>query len=318
MSHTELVLPPKSILIFERVSTALAVGWPIMLSIFFIVRPVPDLTSLRFALMLVAIVVPAISFATAALLGRIFWTMQMRLPDIDRSVIGLSRHVADIQSANQAKTIHQQPIQQKAPPARIRQAGPSGFTSRRQVSRLIEPQPAPQPSDQQKLPLGTPSVDTDPPLDRSDLIRALNFPDNEQDTEGFAALRRTLRDRNARKLIQASQDVLTLLSQDGIYMDDLRPDPSTPQVWRSFAKGERGLTVETLGAIRDKPSLALATARMREDMVFRDTVLHFLRKFDQILVTFEPYANDTDLMDLSETRTARAFMLMGRVAGTFD
>ena len=32
---------------------------------------------------------------------------------------------------------------------------------------------------------------------------------------------RTARDRNASQLVQASQDVLTLLSQDGIYMDDL-------------------------------------------------------------------------------------------------
>jgi len=33
---------------------------------------------------------------------------------------------------------------------------------------------------------------------------------------------------------------------------------------------------------------------------------------------FEPSASDAELSDLSNTRTARAFMLLGRVAGIFD
>ena len=60
---------------------------------------------------------------------------------------------------------------------------------------LTEEQPA--------LALGTPVEDTAPPLSRDDLIRALNFPDTDKDVEGFAALRRALKDRTARQLIQA-------------------------------------------------------------------------------------------------------------------
>ncbi len=37
------------------------------------------------------------------------------------------------------------------------------------------------------------------------------------------------------KLIRAEQDVLTLLSQDGIYMDDLQPDMSTPNCGGAFS-----------------------------------------------------------------------------------
>ena len=118
--------------------------------------------------------------------------------------------------------------------------------------------------------------------------------------------------------MQSSQDVLTLLSQDGIYMDDLRPDRSRPEVWRRFARGERGRAVAGLGGVRDRSSLALATGRMREDTVFRDSAHHFLRLFDKMLAGFEPDATDEDLVALAETRTARAFMLLGRVAGTFD
>ena len=157
-----------------------------------------------------------------------------------------------------------------------------------------------------------------PVLAKEDLIRALNFPDTDQDTDGFTALRRALQDRSARQLVQAAQDILTLLSQDGIYMDDLRPDRARPEIWRRFAKGERGRAMASLGGVRDRSSLALTAGRMREDTIFRDAAHHFLRRFDQMLITFETEALDEDLIALSETRSARAFMLLGRVAGTFD
>ena len=210
-------------------------------------------------------------------------------------------------------------LQEIAQSAKNTETAVTGFASRREVSRLITPRAAPQvPSDQPALELGTSSEDMSPPLDRVDLIRALNFPNDEHDTDGFAALRRALQDRGARKLVQASQDVLTLLSQDGIYMDDLHPDPVGPDVWRRFASGERGRSIDVLGAVRDRSSLALAAGRMREDTIFRDSVHHFLRRFDQMLVTFEEHATDTDLLALAETRTARSFMLLGRATGTFD
>lgn len=176
--------------------------------------------------------------------------------------------------------------------------------------------PALQPAEEEPgLGLVTPTEDA--PVARADLVRALHFPEGEDDSEGFAALRRALGNRRARQLIQAAQDVLTLLSQDGIYTDDLVPDHTRPEVWRRFAQGERGHPVAQLGAIHDRASLGSVMARMREDMIFRDTAHHFLRLFDRILADFEPDASDEELVALSATRTARAFMLIGRAAGVF-
>ena len=171
---------------------------------------------------------------------------------------------------------------------------------------------------QTSLELGTPAEALVPPPPMSDFIRALNFPETAEDEEGFAALRRALRDRKSAQLIQASQDVLTLLSQEGIYMDDLRPDMARPDVWRQFAKGVRGRAVAPLGGVRDRSSLALTAARMKQDPIFRDAAHHFLRKFDHMFAEFEAEASDADIQALGDTRTARAFMLLGRVAGTFD
>ncbi|KPQ16352.1 MAG: hypothetical protein HLUCCO18_08600 [Rhodobacteraceae bacterium HLUCCO18] len=156
------------------------------------------------------------------------------------------------------------------------------------------------------------------PISVAEFIKALNFPENEHDKEGFRTLRRALEDPGTERLIRASQDVLTLMSQDGIYMDDLRPDRSRPEIWRRFAQGERGRTVAGLGGVNDRSSLVLAAGRMKKDPIFRDAAHHFLRHFDRTFMEFERHASDEDIARLAETRTARAFMLLGRVTGTFD
>ncbi|PIE12669.1 MAG: hypothetical protein CSA68_12375 [Rhodobacterales bacterium] len=189
-------------------------------------------------------------------------------------------------------------------------SGPSGHKT------LQRPQA--EDEDQTSLALGTPAEDMVPPLSLADFIRALNFPENADDREGFAALRRALKDRKAARLIQAAQDVLTLLSQEGIYMDDLKPDLARPEIWRKFAAGERGRGIAALGGVRDRSSLALSAGRMRQDAIFRDAAHHFLREFDKAYVEFEANATDQEINQLSDTRTARAFMLLGRVTGTFD
>ena len=201
------------------------------------------------------------------------------------------------------------------------------FTSRRDVTltqasadrkaALVTPGRV-APDDQPALALGTPAEDLRPPLSVADFIRALQFPESPEDKEGFRALRLALEDRRVAKLIRAAQDVLTLLAQEGIYMDDLKPERARPEVWRSFAQGERGGAVAGLGGIRDRSSLALTAGRMREDPVFRDAAHHFLRTFDKTFSEFEGNASDAELIALADSRTARAFMLFGRVAGVFD
>ncbi len=201
------------------------------------------------------------------------------------------------------------------------------FTSRRDASLTVPSAdrkaalaaPVAQPeAEQPGLALGTPADDLRAPLSVTDFIRALQFPENAEDREGFRALRRALEDRHVAKLIRAAQDVLTLLSQEGIYMDDLKPELAHPDLWRRFAGGERGRAIAAVGGIRDRSSLALTAGRMREDPVFRDAAHHFLRTFDKTVAQVEPNASDAELADLADTRTARAFMLFGRVTGTFD
>ena len=151
-----------------------------------------------------------------------------------------------------------------------------------------------------------------------DFIRALDFPEDADDAEGFEALRHALADPPTKQLVQASQDVLTLLSQNGVYMDDLDAEPAPPALWRRFAGGVRGSGVSGLAGVRDEAALELASARMARDTIFRDVAHHFLRQFDLGLQRFVAQASEEEVAALAQTRTARAFMLLACAAGTFD
>ncbi|MCC5993073.1 MAG: hypothetical protein JJT99_11160 [Rhodobacteraceae bacterium] len=163
---------------------------------------------------------------------------------------------------------------------------------------------------------GLGQADADSPSP-AELIRALHFPEDENDQDGFDALRKALGDARIAPLISAAQEVLTRLAQEGIYMDDLRPDRARPELWRAFAQGTRGPLVAALGGIRDRSCLALTAGRMRNDPEFRRAAHLFLREFDRVFAAFEQQADDAQMAAMADTRSARAFMLLGRVSGVF-
>ncbi|QPM90699.1 hypothetical protein [Pseudooceanicola algae] len=165
--------------------------------------------------------------------------------------------------------------------------------------------------------LDLPLVDSNAPPTRGDFVRALNFPETADDTEGFAALRKMLKEPGIALLIQAAQDILTLLSQDGIYTDDLTPVTTPAEAWRAYAAGQRGPAVEALAAISAPEAEARIQERLRKDPVFRDTAHHFQRRFDKMLPDFSEEAGEADFAALAQTRTARAFMLLGKAFDSF-
>lgn len=303
----------------------LSAVWIVIAGLFFVLLP-PEKTdtaqfdSLRFVLILMAVFMPvALIWVVAAVLksARIMREEAQRL---HVAIDGMRKtYLENRGTMGGLQPTVEKKLNEIAQVTRKTETALATFASARQPAQKTQiTNLRPAGDDQPALALGTSAEDLAFPLPKSDLIRALNFPDNEQDKQGFDALRRALKDRNARQLVQAAQDILTLLSQDGIYMDDLRPDRARPEIWRRFAAGERGRAMAALGGIRDRSSLTLASGRMREDTIFRDAAHHFLRRFDKTLIGFEPDATDEEISDLSETRTARAFMLLGRVTGAFD
>ena len=149
-----------------------------------------------------------------------------------------------------------------------------------------------------------------------DLIGALNFPKDEDDTEGFRKLRRALADSENGDLLRASQDVQTLLSQEGIYMDDLIAQAPDPESWRRFSKGERGLKISSM-SIDDDEYILPIKKKLQNDDIFKDATYHFLRHFDSSLQGFCKKASDEEIVRFSNTRTARAFKVLGTATNRF-
>ena len=316
---------PAGITGIELVAIALSVIWLLGSAAFFLTGSAGSGTdSLRFLMTMLVIFLPVGMIWVAATAAKSSRVMREESQRLQAAIDAIRQaYIAQSQGRNiAADSSVTRKLDEIAAAARKTETALATFTS----SRRDDPQPAKtsdvaQPvsaDDQPALELGTRTEDITPPLSSEDFVRALNFPETAEDEDGFAALRRALKDRSAGQLIQAAQDVLTLLSQEGIYMDDLRPDRARPEVWRHFAQGARGKAVAGLGGIRDRSSLALTAGRMKQDPIFRDAAHHFLRRFDQTFAAFEDTATDSEISALADTRTARAFMLLGRVAGTFD
>lgn len=317
-----------SITEIEIIAGALSALWLLGTAIYFtfIAAEVPEGTNdggVRGLLILLVVILPVAMIwvgATAARAGRV---MREEIQRLQAAIDAIRYSYFSQQQGNKpaGDSNIARKLDELAASARKTEIALAGLQGRDETARPVTPAPAPTPpaaEDQPTLALGTQAGDKTQPLSAEDFTRALNFPETADDQAGFDALRRALKDRSASQLVQAAQDVLTLLSQDGIYMDDLRPDRARPEVWRQFASGARGRTIAPLGGIRDRSSLALANARMRQDPIFRDAAHHFLRRFDRTFAEFEKQATDEEISSLADTRTARAFMLLGRCAGTFD
>ncbi|WP_417718371.1 hypothetical protein [Salipiger sp.] len=310
----------------EITAAALSLVWLVLSGVFFLTLGGEGTDGLRFILTAMVIFLPVALIWVAATATRASRVMREESARLQSSIDAIrNAYIAQAQGGrgDPAPGTIAKKLDEIAAAQRKTETALALFTSARAASATVAVAPAPQPAgpepeDQPALSLGTPAEALHPPLANADFIRALNFPETAEDEGGFAALRRALKDRQAAQLIQAAQDVLTLLSQDGIYMDDLRPDMARPEIWRTFAKGTRGRAIAGLGGVRDRSSLALTAGRMKQDPIFRDAAHHFLRLFDRGFARFEPEASDSDVTDFASTRSARAFMLLGRVAGTFD
>jgi hypothetical protein len=322
----------------EVIAAALTLLWFIGIAVFFLTLDTSDALpndgsrGLRVIMILMAVFLPIALIWVAASVAR---TARVMREEADRlqTAISAVRHayIEQTQTGGMGIRPHvEKKLDEIAETARQTESAVVTFASRRADSpvpsadkaalsdSVAEPQLPPSADPQPSLALGTPADDIREPISVEEFIIAANFPETAEDQEGFRALRRALEDREAGKLIRSAQDILTLLSQDGIYMDDLRPERAKPEVWRRFAAGERGRTVAGLGGIRDRSCLALASARMKNDPIFRDTAHHFLRQFDKTFAIFAANATDEEIVKLSETRSARAFMLLGRVTKTFE
>lgn len=190
----------------------------------------------------------------------------------------------------------------------------------RAAVRAPSPEPAPPPATAAAAP-AQPDLPLDAaPVARPDwarIVRALDFPRSEDDAEGFAALEAALRDPETAKLLQAAEDVLTMLAANALHMEDYPPEPAALDDWRNYANGARGASVGAVAGIHDAAALDTVRARQASDGIFRDACLTLTRRWAGFMPRLMREA-EIHAPGAADTRTGRAFMLVARAAGAFD
>ncbi|NNU79625.1 hypothetical protein HMH01_04145 [Halovulum dunhuangense] len=220
------------------------------------------------------------------------------------------------------RTVEAQEKRLAAAEAALRRPEPAPAPARPEPAPAVAPAPAsplePEIPAQGSLALEG-GADAGGPVALPDMIRALNFPRDANDTDGFAVLRRALSDQELARLLQASEDCLNMMAQEGLYMDDLFPAPASADDWRQFAKGGAArAALMPLNGITDTKALETVKGRMRADPIFRDTALYFQRRFDHLLQRIAPEADDGSLLRFVDTRSGRAFVLLVQAGGIRD
>ena len=149
------------------------------------------------------------------------------------------------------------------------------------------------------------------------LLKALNFPNDENDLIGFSALNLARKNNTILQLLQVSEDFLNLLAQDGIYLDDLKIDPPSVTAWVNFVKNERNEHVKSLNCSGVDQHIKKLKMRAKSDVVFRDTALMLMRRFDKLLRDKLETAEDHQIFKISDTRSGKAFLLVGKISDAF-
>lgn len=289
--------------------------WVLAAVAFYLLADFAQMDAITLAMLAMAFFMPAVVITLALLLAVSATTLRQETLHLQGSIDDLRQTLLERADPAPLKLTAQAQIGFAAAPSEGTNTRLALFSSQR--ARQQSPVPATQDgADQASLGLNA-EPDALMPAP-TELIRALHFPEDENDLAGFDALRKALSDTRTAPLIRAAQTVLTHLAQEGIYMDDLRPDRARPEFWRAFANGARGPLIAPLGGIRDRSCLALTSARMRSNEEFKAAVHLFMREFDRVFASFETLADDAQISAFAETRSARAFMLLGRVSGVFS
>ncbi|MEO1331157.1 MAG: hypothetical protein AAFW46_16025, partial [Pseudomonadota bacterium] len=157
-----------------------------------------------------------------------------------------------------------------------------------------------------------------PSLDWEKFIRAANFPDSEDDRETLEALYAVLSDRAAAALLQTAEDVLSTLADLNLFMEDMHVHHAPVELWRAYLIDGESEEVLDIGGVRDPHAIEDVEFALNERPEFAKLAKTFFEQYEAMASRlFDETDDPTWAVELADTRTGRAFMLMGRADGRF-
>ena len=155
-------------------------------------------------------------------------------------------------------------------------------------------------------------------VDWAKFVKAANFPDSEDDRETLDALYAVLSDRDAAGLLQAAEDTLSGLADIGLFMEDMLPHHAPAEVWRRYIVENDAAEAMELGGVRDAHAIEDVIAALNDKADFASTSDKFLKRYEDIVARMFNEGQDPELVvQLADSRSGRAYMLLGRSSGRF-
>lgn len=150
-------------------------------------------------------------------------------------------------------------------------------------------------------------------IDWQKFTRAANFPESEEDTETLDALYDVLTDPEAASLLQCAEDTLASMADIDLYMEDYAPRLVPVVTWRNHLDGSGGEKIDGINAPVEQSRIR---AKLNTDKGFEHLCAKFMDRYEAM---GRRLLNETDneqlIVDLSNTRTGRAYMMISEAAG---
>ncbi|MBY8974335.1 hypothetical protein KHP62_00855 [Rhodobacteraceae bacterium NNCM2] len=155
-------------------------------------------------------------------------------------------------------------------------------------------------------------------LDWTLTLRVLELPD-EQAESARPVLREAAKDKTLSDLAALARRVQEELAEDGLFLQDLAPKHAALATWQRYAEGERDEAMaQELSGIDDDIALTLARKRLRGEAEFRDLAFRFVAGYQRLIArAVDEGLQGAHLLELAETSTGRAFMLLGQLTNAF-
>ncbi len=155
-------------------------------------------------------------------------------------------------------------------------------------------------------------------LDWEKFVKAANFPDSEDDRETLEALYAVLTDREAAALLQTAEDVLSTLADLNLFMEDMQVHHAPIELWRSYIIDGDSRDILDIGGVRDPHAIEDVEFALNERQEFARISKAFFDQYETIVARLFQETDDPTLaVELADTRTGRAYMLIGRAEGRF-
>lgn len=170
--------------------------------------------------------------------------------------------------------------------------------------------------DQQKTIEKPEIVDTKPLIaSRTVVARAIDFADDDNDTEAFAALDLVSDDQDIRQLLDLSMKVLQALANANHTIETMPVDFAPPDAWRQLSPEATRQALKTLGTVGTPEQRASVQEIFGQDAALETLSDDFINACLDLINRFTGDANNDEINAFANSRTIRACILLQSTTG---